>query len=139
MQVIVAPEAHHKWISDKAGFCPTEDFRAVEAVDEKGQIHGMVGFDNWTENSVVVCIALDKPVALRRLIHPVFDFIFNRANRGIILCMVRGENQRSYQVCRKLGFREAYRVKDGIKVGEDMIILEMRREECRWIEQRKAA
>lgn len=136
-----APSEHWRWLNERADIVPSPVFKAIEAVDEDGRIHGMVGFDGWTENSVVLTIALDNKAALRSLLNPVFDYAFVQAGRGIALAMVRGGNVRSQGLCRHTGFREIYRIRDGIKIGEDIVLFEMRREDCRWIkpEQRRAA
>lgn len=135
MIIRAAPWAHFMWLVERAGCTASTEFKAIEAVDENGRIHGMVGFDGWTENSVVMNIALDNPASFRHLLRPTFEYAFLQAKRGVALCMVRATNTRSARLCQKVGFREAYRVKDGICVGEDMILFEMRREECRWIPQ----
>ena len=126
------------WLVERAGCDITTGFKAIKVVDDAGKIHGMVGYGNWTANAVVLTIALDNPVALREILKWAFRYPFEQCNRGIALAVVRGNNKRSLSLCRKVGFREVYRVKDGIDVGEDMVMFQMRREDCRYI-ARKAA
>jgi hypothetical protein len=135
-----APREAFGWLSKRTEIVPSLDFKAIVAHSD-GRIHGMAGFDGWTENSVVVSIALDNPAALRGLILEIFRYVFVQANRGVMLAMVRSSNVRSARLCSHVGLREVYRVRDGIRVGEDIVIFEMRREDCRWIaaEHRKAA
>lgn len=130
-----------KWLQERADIVPGPSFKAIEAVDDEGRIHGMVGFDGWTQNSVVLTIALDNAACFRSLIHPIFDYAFRQADRGIALAMVRGSNMRSQRLCDHVGMVEVYRVRDGISIGEDIVIFEMRRENCRWLttEHRKVA
>jgi hypothetical protein len=130
-----------EWLQKRSDIVPSPEFKAIEAVDSLGRIHGMVGFDGWTENSVVLTIALENPASLRSLIHPASNYVFVQANRGIALAMIRGGNLRSQRLCKHAGLKEVYRVRDGIRVGEDIVIMELRREDCRWIESehRKAA
>ena len=127
-----------QWLVERAGCDITTGFKAIKVVDEKGKIHGMVGYGNWTANAVVLTIALDNPAALREVLKWGFRYPFEQCGRGIALAMVRGKNKRSLSLCNKVGFREVYRVKDGIEVGEDMVMFQMRREDCRYI-ARKAA
>jgi hypothetical protein len=129
------------WLHNRADIVPSPEFKAIEAVDDHGRIHGMVGFDGWTENSVVLTIALDNASCLRSLLFPIFDYAFNQAGRGIALAMVRGGNKRSLRLCKHVGMEEVHRVRDGISIGEDIVIFEMRREHCRWLttEHRKVA
>ena len=129
------------WLVERSGCDITPGFKAIKVVDDNGKIHGMVGYGNWTANAVVLTIALDNPAALREVLKWGFRYPFEQCNRVIALAMVRGKNKRSLSLCNKVGFREVYRVKDGIEVGEDMVMFQMRREDCRWIPQaaRKAA
>lgn len=134
----IPPPEGVAWIAERAGFSPTIEFRALTALDDRGRIHGMVGFDGWTPNSVVAYIALDNPAALRHLVPAVFEVAFEKAERGVMLATCKGSNTRSLKLCKHLGMKEVYRVRDGVQVGDDLVILEMRREDCRWL-QRKAA
>ena len=138
MKVQIAPPEHHPWIISRLGSMQSAKFVAVEAIDDAGKIHGMVGYGNWTANAVVLTIALDNPAALREVLKWGFRYPFEQCGRGIALAVVRGRNKRSLSLCNKVGFRECYRVKDGIDIGEDMIFFQMRREDCRYI-ARKAA
>jgi RimJ/RimL family protein N-acetyltransferase len=139
--VKAAPLEHVLWLAERAQFTPSMEIKAIEAVDDTGRIHGMAGFDGWTANSVVLTLALDNPAAFRQLVFAIFHYAFIQAGRGVALATVRGSNARSLKLCRHVGMREAYRVRDGVAVGEDLVIMEMRREECRWIPHadRKAA
>jgi RimJ/RimL family protein N-acetyltransferase len=134
MIVRAARPEHFGWLIERADFTGcSPNFRALEAVNSTGRIMGMTGFDGWTENSVVVSIALDNPLALRSLIEPTFEFVFTAANRGVLICTVRASNKKSVRLCQKIGFRETYRIRDAVTVGEDLILFEMRREECRYL------
>ena len=114
-------------------------FFAIEAVDKNETIHGMVGYDGWAENSVVMTIALDNPACFRSLLPEMFTLAFMDLNKGVALTTVASTNKRSMNLCERVGFKQIARVKDGISLGVDYVFYEMRREDCRWIKQRKAA
>ena len=138
MEAIGCYPEEYEWLVERSGCDITPGFKAIKVVDAKGKIHGMVGYGNWTANAVVLTIALDNPAALREVLKWGFRYPFEQCGRGIALAMVRGKNKRSLSLCNKVGFREVYRVKDGIDIGEDMVMFQMRREDCRYI-ARKAA
>ena len=98
-----------------------------------GRIHGMIGYGAWTENSCLMHIALDNPACFRSLLAWAFRYLFEMTGRGVAFATVRARNERSMRLCKRIGMREAYRLKDAIAVGEDMVLFEMRREDCRWI------
>lgn len=139
MIVTAAPPEFLPWLARRAQCNVGPEMKGIMAVDDTGRVHGMAGFDGWTPNSVVLSIALDNPASFRSLVKPIFHYAFVQAQRGVALAVVKGSNARSLALCSRVGFREAYRVRDGVTVGEDLVIFEMRREECRWIDQRKAA
>ena len=141
MRVLGAPREIMPWLSERAGCALTSEARAIVAITDQGTIAGMVGYDLWTENSVWMYIALASSAALRSLVVPGFEYPFVQGKKNLALVMIRSTNQRSYDLCQHLGFREAYRVRDGIQDGEDMVFMVMRKTECRWLGQkmRKAA
>ena len=138
MQIVGCYENEYEWLVDRAGCDITPGFKAIKAVDEAGKIHGMIGYGNWTANACVMHIALENPAALRGLLAWCFRYPFEQCGRNVALATVRAKNVRSVRLCRRVGFREVYRIRDGIEVGEDMVIFEMRSEDCRWV-LRKAA
>ena len=134
-----APPEHFQYLVERAGVYPSPRFKAIEAVDEKGTVHGMFGYDGWTRNAVVMHVALDSPAALRTLLHPAFQYPFLQLGLGIALCAIRGDNVRSIRLTEHVGFQRVYTVRDCFGGGVDQMIYEMRRENCRWLQTRKAA
>lgn len=133
-----APPEHFQYLVDRAGVYPSPLFKAIEAVD-MDTVHGMFGYDGWTPNAVVMHVALDTPIALKYLLRPAFEYPFIQLGLGIALCAIRGDNVKSVKLTEHVGFKEVYRIKDCFGKGIDQMIYEMRREDCRWIQQRKAA
>jgi RimJ/RimL family protein N-acetyltransferase len=135
-----APPEHLGWIAERACVSIHPAFRAIEAVDAAGKIHGMVGFDGWFGNTVSLHIALENPAALRSLLRDAFRIAFDVAQRGVALCCVVATNRKSLRLVQHLGFRFAYSIRDGWAPGVDMVWFEMRRAECRYLRpMRKAA
>jgi RimJ/RimL family protein N-acetyltransferase len=129
----LAPREHFSWIAERAQVIPGSEFRGFEAVNDSGRIVGMLGFDGWTKNAVNVHIAIEHPAALRHLVRNGFELIFVRLGFGVMVCQVLGSNEKSLRLVRHLGFRQFHAVRDGWSVGVDMVLFEMRREDCRWI------
>ena len=133
LRVQAAPESHYGWIAAKADLALSPGFRALEALDHEGAIVGMVGYDGWTKSAVSMHVALDHPMALRRLIRPAFGIAFYEFGKEVVVANVLSTNERSLRLVQKLGFREVYRGKDWIDRGVDLVLHEMRRRECRWL------
>lgn len=132
-RVVAALPHDFGWIQQRTGCGRTAGFKAIKAVDDSGRILGMVGYDGWTENAVQAHMAVETPIAWRALTGPAFAYPFLEAGKSVILAIIPASNARSVKLARRFGFRETYRVRDGWAVGEDLVLLEMRREECRWL------
>jgi hypothetical protein len=128
-----AATPHLQWLVDRVGCALTPGARAIAAFDTTGNIRGMVAYDVWCENSVQAHVAVDTPAAWRALLPAIFFYPFVEADKGVLLCVVRGQNTKSLRVCAHLGFQVKAQVKDGFALGDDLVLLEMRREHCRWL------
>jgi RimJ/RimL family protein N-acetyltransferase len=71
---------------------------------------------------------------LRALVRPAFSYPFEELGKGVLLAMVSSANVRSLRLTVGVGFRETYRIRDGVLPGVDMVLFEMRRPDCRWLE-----
>ena len=128
-----APAEHHGWLCSRIEYSPTVQFRALEVVDATGRIRGMVGLDGWTPASVQMCIALETPIAARALLRPSFDWVFNQEGKDVAFALVSSANQEALDFDRSLGFRTVGRLLGAHSKGIDLVILEMRRADCRWL------
>jgi RimJ/RimL family protein N-acetyltransferase len=138
--VRAAPPEHFAWLYAKTGHLLAGSSTAIEAIDSAGRIRGMVGYDDWTPNSVRMHLAVDTPVAGRALLLPAFAYPFLEVGVELAIGTIVTTNRRSLALALHLGFREVYRVKDGWASGEHLALLELHRSDCRFITQiRKAA
>jgi hypothetical protein len=134
--VVKADPADFAWLESRASCVVSGSFKAIKAVDASGRIHGMVGYDAWTPNSVTMSIALDNPACFRHLLNPMFEYPFLAAGRSIALVYVASTNARSLKLCGRVGFQEIARVRDGWERGADVLLLELRKEDCRYLRHR---
>lgn len=103
----------------------------------KGVINAgaMVLYDGWTPNAVQLHVYSTGP---RFLLDPVyikeiFTYPFVQCGKSLAYVVTPANAEASLKVSRALGFREVFRQKDGWDVGIDMIVKEMRKEDCKWI------
>lgn len=150
MNVRPAPPAHFPWLKSRSFCTLTEDFRAVEALDESdqrpcprcglwhGKVRGMVGYAGWTPSSVSMHVALETPGATKALLGPAFEYPFIQEGRSLVLAVVASTNEASLKLVRHLGFRHTYTVRGGWTADVDMVLHEMRRDEWeRWRKERR--
>ena len=133
MKVQAASVQHLGWLAERVGVVMTPDAKAIEAIDHRGVIAGMVAYDHWTENSAVAHMAVSSPIAWRCMLVPAFSYAFQQAGKGVLLGFIRESNTRSLRFAKKIGFRQTHIVADGYSVGDGMVMVEMRKEDCRWI------
>ncbi len=69
----------------------------------------------------------------RSLIRAVFRYAFENLKCKVLFGIVEESNEAALRLDRWLGFREVYRVAGCANDGGDLILLEMRREKCRWL------
>lgn len=125
------------WIKTRANPILTEGTTGIIAVDtEVNEIVAMAAFDNWTENSVQMHMAIDRPTILRHgFLEEIGNYVYNTCEKGIILATVPANNPKAVKLDTHIGMDVVYRVKDGFKKGVDYLLLELRKENCRWIKQ----
>ena len=121
------------WLCRQLPYNPTSGLRGV-AHRRGGQLLAVVAYDNWTDNSVFMHVWSVGPRAWTRLfLQEVFRYAFDIAGRGVAIAVTQGDNAATIEFCRRVGFKESHRIKDGWKLGTDLVIQEMRRNECRWL------
>ncbi len=131
-----ANDADIQLFKQATSYNPTEQFKAI-VLRVDGEVHAMTGYDFWTPNAVQMHIWINHPEAYLSVefIQECFGYPFDNG-RNLVIGVTPGDNARALEFNRKIGFKEKYRVKDGWSLGTDMVIQEMRRDECRWLSRR---
>jgi hypothetical protein len=122
-------------------YAPTTGARGVVFKTVTAAIAAMALYDHWTPNSVNVHIYSSSPKHLfdREFTHAIFHYPFVQCGKGLLIGITPSSHESSLAVSRYLGFREVYRMKDAWAEGIDMIVKEMRKEECQWLRKEKIA
>ena len=122
------------WLVSRTAYDPPPGFCGLVAVGEDGAIRGLIGFDRWTPSSACMHAAIDVPAACRGLLREAFTYLFRDTGRAVARAEVRAGNERSMRATAHLGFQETSRVVDGWAPGEDLVLFELRRGDCRWMD-----
>ena len=110
-----------------------DDTTGVVALDDTtGEFLGAVVCEDWTESMCSCHILLKDPFrALRAGLHNALaDYVFVQAGRIKVMGLVPANNLRAQRLNRHFGFTELFRIEDGYKVGEDYVVMEMKKENC---------
>jgi RimJ/RimL family protein N-acetyltransferase len=125
------------YVCEKIGFVRYERANAVLIEDEVGGIGAMAIYDRWTKTAVEMHAysASPKYVFRPEFCRAMFEYPFVQANKMLAFAVTPCDNIASIALARWLGFREVYRIRDGWDLGTDMVIQEIRRQECRFLER----
>jgi RimJ/RimL family protein N-acetyltransferase len=95
--------------------------------------------DNWRPNSVQCHTVIRNRMVLRRgFLEHCFNFMFNVGKVSKIYAFVPGTNRRAVKLNKKLGFTVKTTLDDAFAVGIDLLLMELTRENCRFIEAETA-
>ncbi len=125
-----------QWFHERDPIVMTSDTKGVAAYRD-GNLVAVVALDHWTPNSVQIHIAVDDPLVFRyRFAEEVFEYAYNAGEkRDIIIGNTPSNNPKALKFNRHMGLTEVYRLKDVCGPGIDLVIQEMRRENCRWLKE----
>jgi hypothetical protein len=107
--------------------------RGLVAIGTNGAPDGVVLLDNWSENAVMGHIAVQNPIALRELLPAAFNYVFNFCQKGMMLGCVPADVTKALKLNAHIGFKEIYRIKDGWDVGIDVVMLQMLKDDCKYV------
>jgi len=121
------------WITGVLGtqFSPYATFIGQE-VD--GAVKAVVAFDNILDKSCEMHTAAIVPNWISKdLLWACFDYPFNILKVKVILASVASTNKEALKLDRHLGFVDKAYIEDA-HIDGDLVILAMRREDCRWLD-----
>jgi RimJ/RimL family protein N-acetyltransferase len=121
------------WITGVLGmqFSPYATFIGQE-ID--GELKAVVAFDNILDKSCQMHTAAIVPNWISKdLLWACFDYPFNILKVKVIIAAVASTNKEALKLDRHLGFLDKAYIEDAHLDG-DLVILAMRRENCRWLD-----
>lgn len=89
-------------------------------------------YTNYTPANVFASIALDAPLN-RRFLHAIFYNPFVAWGVRHISCAIEASNIRSLALCSNMGFIEEGRLRQSAINGEDVIMMGLLKNECRFL------
>jgi hypothetical protein len=137
VKAIPATPEDYGWICSRMNYAPGAGFRAMKVVDSLGEIVAMSGYDNWTPNACQIHVAAEaRAFWCKSTLRAAFEYPFVYAEKGMVYTVTPSTSRASLKMNYVLGFKETHRIKDGWAPGVDLVINEMRKEDCRWIKER---
>jgi RimJ/RimL family protein N-acetyltransferase len=143
--VIISPKNPKEWnaCAHFMGFyghvSPSMDMKFIGWVsDEKLQI--CVGFHGFMGKACQIHIAMTPEwhFSPKEMLREVFNYAFRTAGRELLIGVVNSRNAAALRYDLHLGFKELYRIPDMHDDGGDIVIVGMKKEECRWLDKEEA-
>ncbi len=124
------------WIKARAKPIRCEDTQGIMAYEgESGKVLAGCALDSFTVTSCLSHMAIDNPNVLRHgFLQALAWHIFVTCGRTNVMGIVPSTNDRALKFNRHIGFREVSRIPDGYDVGIDYVVMQMTRDECKWLE-----
>jgi RimJ/RimL family protein N-acetyltransferase len=114
---------------------PAYDFAIVRT--EQGELLGGVIYQGYTGASIRAHIAGFRPRWIDKdMLWMMFHYPFEQLACDKILGFIHSTNGKALDFNRKLGFKEEARI-TGVYRDADMVIMTLRREDCRWLTRGK--
>jgi RimJ/RimL family protein N-acetyltransferase len=99
-----------------------------------GKVAAVIAYTNFQDKSCCMHVASIMPNWISRdLLWAAFDYPFNSLKVKVILAAVASTNEEALKLDRHLGFVDKAYIEDAHMDG-DLVILAMRRENCRWLD-----
>jgi L-amino acid N-acyltransferase YncA len=121
------------WIAGVLGI-KFSDYATFIGQEINGEIKAVVAYDNILDKSCMMHTAAIVPNWISKdLLWAAFDYPFNILKVKVILATVASTNEEALKLDRHLGFVDKAYIEDAHLHG-DLVILAMRRENCRWLD-----
>lgn len=129
------------WINQQVEILRVEDTAGIVGIDlNKNETVAACVMDNWTNNSVQCHFMVANKMALRHgFLQECLDYIFNVCDKKYIYGMVPGNNEKAIKLNKHMGFTEKVRLKEAFADGVDYIVMEMKRENCKYLPVQEVA
>lgn len=120
------------WLSKRTHVQWSSDLRTIGLLDKDKNIAAVCGFNGHMGNCCQMHIAIEGKLT-RPYIRACFGYPFKTLGYACVIGLVAEGNKDALRFDQHIGFKEVHRIRQGASGGEDLIILEMRREDCRWL------
>jgi hypothetical protein len=129
------------WVNLQVPIVRCEDTSGIMAVDlGTNTTVGACIMDNWTQNSVQCHFMITTPLVLKHgFLDCCADFIYNACGMATIYSLVPANNVKSVKITKHIGFTEKACLEEAYEVGIDYLLMEMKRENCIFLQKHEAA
>ena len=123
-----------KWLEAKIGYVGTPHLRCIgNFLNDK--LMGVVGYDHFNGASVMMHSAGEGNWLTKEMLHAVFHYPFEVCKVRIVIGLVPSGNDQALRFNDHIGFK-IDSILDGAHPDGSLVVMTMRREECRYLHRR---
>jgi len=130
-----------EWVNKQVGILRVEDTSGIMAIDAKTlETAGACILDNWTDNSVQTHFMISSPLVLRGgFLEECYSYVFNHCNKKYMYGMVPANNVKAIKFNEHMGWTVKMVLPEAYADGVDYLVMELKRENCKFLEYSEAA
>lgn len=119
------------------GVQPSADMQAIFWANPKTNvIEWCIGYTSFLGKTCQIHVVnFKKKYTPRRLLWAAFDYPFNQVGVETLIGIVNSNNDLAMKYDQNLGFKEAYRFKGMHDDGGDIVVFEMKKQDCRFLKE----
>lgn len=137
MIVATPREALWGFINSRVGIPWSSDFRAIGVV-KSDCLLAVVAYNGFTGRACFMHSAIDDPSVIdRTFVRAIFEYPFVECKLDTLLALVSSENTQAMDIDLRVGFKEINRLSGAGVDGNDLVLLSMTRNECKWLKHGK--
>lgn len=130
------------FVNVRQGFPPETfwgNFNALGLVIDSRLVAGVIynGYESANVNMHIG--AIGSHWLTPEFLFAAFDYPFNELSKNRASAYIKGSNAKAHKFVRHLGFKYEGKLRRFYKDGDDQIVYGLLREQCRFLEMRKAA
>lgn len=126
---------HARAIAKEAGCFFNPECDHVISRSENGKLLGGVIFQGYTGASIGIHVGSFDPRWLNKdMLWIAFHYPFDQLGVQKLFGQIPSDNRKALDFNNKLGFKEEARIA-GVFPDADLVVMSMRREECRWLKR----
>lgn len=113
----------------------TPDFQSIGRVNAAGELIAAVGYNGFCGRVCSMHIAGVGNWLSRDLLRAAFNYAFVTCDLVAVLSPIASDNARALKFDKHIGFKEVHRVPGGWSHAVDLVILQLNRQDCRWLKK----
>ena len=127
-------EGDGDWVMERVGGLFNDKTDHSIGLHRDGRIVGGMVYTGYLGASIMMHVAgSEDNWVTRDFLWMIFDYPFNQLGLRVVLGPVASTNTRALSIDTRLGFVPVARIPEVYPDGADLIILQMKKADCRWL------